>query len=1024
MSSPELLNRLESATPLSTLIDNRPGNRMADAVRRLMCEAKTVDIATGYFEVGSLLELDGAWQRPQHIRLLMGGETMRKSKQLFAQELRNARENGIERAKEENDWQAIEGLRAVKAAIQQGAIEAKVYTKAKFHAKAMHFQTGGIVNHGLIGSSNFTYPGLTQNLELNLFTSDNSQLEDLLAWYEAVWAEAEDIEEEILDIISPHIADYTPFQIYLKAMRERFYGLEPDESGWEQNVSKVYPLLAKYQQDAYHDLTHMAKIWGGGMLCDGVGLGKTYVALMLIERALHDRQRVLVVAPKATIPSVWDKNLSRLFPDDYDPDPDYQHDIRVIPHTDFGRHGGLSMERIEWLRQRYDTIIVDEAHHFRVPSRNRSKKLKALTKDRRLFLLTATPVNNSLLDLYNLLNFVSQDRDRHFETVNVPRLRNWFATMMNQYELQQFELDFARTPTLQEFLKHVIVQRSRRYVKQLEQQEHETVKFPIRENPEVINYNLSQVYGPLLPKLLKAFDSQNAQLKLVIYETEKYKEERQRDTTVLNEQSQVVGLIRTMLLKRLESSQRALEASIEDLLLKHITLIKDLQPIEHEAWLAENREVFDVLQRHRHERSGTEISDEEEDELPLTTYEAKKIEQVKADLTMFGRNEPEWWRGLRGDIRVLTEILRGLHAVTRPENDAKLLAFLECIRRSPRLQKDKFVVFSEFKDTARYLEEQLKLHFPKEKIVEVDSGRNVKNREQVIKRFAPHYNCDSPQECAEALRDPIRILISTDVLSEGLNLQDANIIVNYDLHWNPVRLMQRIGRVDRRMDSAKPVQYEKVYVYNFLPPDDLENVLHLYGRITGKLIAINRSLGIEAPVVEANDDFKAKDFYQNLGQSEMTVAEQLRLKAHELEKLYPNEWSAAATYPNRIYSGKPLPPHGGDVTAVTEVDQGGSYIFLAYRVPTGMEQDVPDPQPTYDTKWYLFDRASGEITEDLQTVHALIDSLPATPREIKSATEDRDLVRKLVEDKEIAKIQFRSNTGHLPYELICWMEIG
>ncbi len=1041
---PEIAEAETRRVGIKTLIDNRPDNAMLKAVRRLMAESHKVDIATGYFEIGAMVDLDGHWQTLKQMRLLMGDEVRRATKQVLVDALKS-RANGIERAKEADDWRALEGLESVKGALIAGDIQAKVYTRAKFHAKAYHFYTkSGVVNHGIVGSSNFTYSGLTQNLELNLFTSDSSQLEKLAEWYQRAWDEAEDIKDDLLQIIQPHIVPYSPFQIYLQAMRERFSSLEPEVEGWEQSESKIYNLLATYQKDAYHELMHKAKTWGGGLLCDGVGLGKTYVALMLVERALKEKHKVLIIAPKATIPSVWNKNLSRFFPDDFDPDPNYQHDIKVIPHTDLGRQGGITQERLEKLRARYETIIVDEAHHFRVQNRNRSKKLKALTKDRNTFLMTATPVNNSVLDLYNLINYIAQDRQKHFQSVNVPNLRAWFTKMLGETDLQQLELQFTGTPEFQEFLKHIIVQRSRKYVKSLEKQDDQSVKFPTREKPHVIKYSLSNTYGKLLPQLIQAFDSRKAKLKLAIYETEKFKEKNAQDSQTLQEQSQVVGLIRTMLLKRLESSQKALEASIEDLLLKHLTLLKDLPQtqLRYETWLAEHRDVFDVLQRHRQERMGLgQDDDEEEDDLPITNYENKKIEQVKSDITLFGRNEPEWIKSLEIDTETLTHLLRGLHEVTNPENDDKLNALLKTIHETQRLRKDKLVVFSEFKDTARYLEIQLKKAYPKDAIIEVDSGRNVKNREDIIKRFAPHYNCETPAECEKALKDPIRVLISTDVLSEGLNLQDANIIVNYDLHWNPVRLMQRIGRVDRRMDPSKPIQYEKVHVYNFLPPDELEQVLGLYRAITGKLIAINRTLGIEAPVLTANDDFKAQEFYQNLGEAQMSTTERLRLKAHKLEQDHKEMWEETLRYPNRIYSGKNLPPHVGEVPeggwGRTRKDSNGRapghspqptahsphpYIFFAYRIPTSTDHTTE--QPTYDVRWFMLNRATGELIEDLGCIHEAIESTPSTPRVIKTDPEERNALRTKIEKEEIAKILFRSQIpSNHKAELICWMEV-
>lgn len=1002
------MNNDLNAAPIKTLVDNRVGNDVLSAVRRLITESRTADIATGYFEVGAFLALDGDWQALQGVRLLMGDDLLRVTKSIFVQALRDKRNNGIENAQVLDDWKTLEGLEAFKKALANDFIKARVYTRAKFHAKAMHFRTGGVVNHGLIGSSNFTVKGLTQNLELNLFTSDNAQLNEVARWYEEAWEEAEDLREDLLQIIEPHIREYFPFEVYVQAMREYFGARDIGQTGWERTESRLYPILAKYQRDAYHDLIAMASEHGGALLCDGVGLGKTFVALMLIERARMEKHKVLVIAPKSAIPSVWERNLVRFFPDDFG---EFTDDIRVMAHTDFGREGYVTDARLNQLRNRYETIIVDEAHHFRMPHRNRSKKLKTLANERRIFMLTATPINNSILDLYNLLNLVAQDRQGHFRQLGVPQLRNWFTKAMSERQVDQTEPEVLEQTEFEAFLKHVIVQRSRKYVKSLEAQDDASVKFPIREKPVVINYSLEEVYGQLLPELLSAFDTARGKLKLVVYETESFKEESHQDPQALHEQSNVVGLVRTMLLKRLESSQKALEASVEDLLLKHIVLLKDLHPIKFETWLAGNADLYETLQRHRQERHGTTNDDEEEDDLPLTSYEAKKLNEVRADQKQFGANEERWIESLESDLNVLSALCTGLYHVTDPASDAKLKQFVETIRSNNGLAKDKFVVFTEFKDTARYLEEQLKSAFPNEEIVEVDSGRNVKNREWIIKRFAPYYNCDTEEGVANALKEPIRILISTDVLSEGLNLQDANQIVNYDLHWNPVRLMQRIGRVDRRMDPSKPVDYDRVHVFNFLPPAELERILGLYQRVSGKLIAINKTLGIEAPVLTAEDDFKAMDFYQNLGDSTMSAQERIRLIAHKLENDHPEVWAESEGFPNRIYSGK---------------QSTGEWLFLAYRVVVGYDKDDPLKPPLTDVKWYMVERKTGRIVEDVEQMHKAIECSEGTPRVTDMPKGERTRLRKLVEDGPLSEFRYMAGIpcgDEFKDELICWMEV-
>ncbi|HRK20159.1 MAG TPA: C-terminal helicase domain-containing protein, partial [Fimbriimonadaceae bacterium] len=403
-------------------------------------------------------------------------------------------------------------------------------------------------------------------------------------------------------------------------------------------------------------------------------------------------------------------------------------------------------------------------------------------------------------------------------------------------------------------------------------------------------------------------------------------------------------------------------------------------------------------------------------------YEAKKLGALKEEIKFFGVNETIWLDSLEADLKELGQLVRGIYEVTHPETDAKLKAFVEHIRKSPKLLNDKFVLFTEFKDTARYLEQQLKRHFPNDNIVEVDSGRNVGNRESVIKRFAPYYNCENDKDLDNALKDPIRILISTDVLSEGLNLQDANIIVNYDLHWNPVRLMQRIGRVDRRMDPSKPVDYDRVYVYNFLPPAELNQVVDIYNIINDKLIVINRAIGIEAPVLTAKDDFKAQDYYLNLGEGTMSTVERLRLKAHELSKQHPELWQKTTEYPNRIYSGKASPSISG---RGGQGGEGGRYLFLCYRLVTGYEPGETIDQTTRDARWVMVNRETGEITEDLDRIHEQIECAEGTLRKVEVSPKERTRLRKVVENELIDVIRYRSQIpDDFKDELVCWMEVG
>ena len=274
------------------IVDNSDDDWKAVRYLRDWCQlSKSIDIATGYFEIGALLGLDGAWQKVDSIRLLMGDEVSRRTKKTFDEGLArttNRLDTSIEAEKKRNDF--LDGVEAVVKAIRAGKIQCRVYRKDKFHAKAYitHARLEVVGSAALVGSSNFTHPGLTQNVELNVQIT-GSQVAVLQEWYEAHWGGAEDVTAELLKVIERHIRDYTPFEVYAKALHEFFKGHELTATEWERNHSTVYKILAPYQREGYHALLKRADRYRGAFLCDGVGLGKTYVRLMLSLDELSSR---------------------------------------------------------------------------------------------------------------------------------------------------------------------------------------------------------------------------------------------------------------------------------------------------------------------------------------------------------------------------------------------------------------------------------------------------------------------------------------------------------------------------------------------------------------------------------------------------------------------------------------------------------------------------------------------------------------------------------------------------------------
>src|SRR5439155_481924 len=307
--------------------------------------ATSFDVATGFFEIGSLLELDGHWQQLDKIRILIGSEVTLGTKAAFLNALRMQTKTVLDASIEEEKRAApfLEGVPGIVEALKQGRIECRVYTKDKFHAKAYitHAKLEVVGPRALVGSSNFTRPGLTKNIELNIQVQSAQEVAQLQGWFEHHWQEAEDITPDLITVIDRHVREYSPFEVYAKALQEFFRGHEMTVGEWEQTVSRMFPVLDRYQQEAYGSLVKIARQHGGAFLCDGVGLGKTFVGLMLIERlVLHEGKRVVLFAPKATKEGVWEPNLREWLPHIGGVGGNaYFSNLAVICPTDIGRKG-------------------------------------------------------------------------------------------------------------------------------------------------------------------------------------------------------------------------------------------------------------------------------------------------------------------------------------------------------------------------------------------------------------------------------------------------------------------------------------------------------------------------------------------------------------------------------------------------------------------------------------------------------------------------------------------------------------
>ncbi len=1013
-----MLNLNLTNMQIPKIIDNVDDNTLLKVLETLLIRSVNLDIATGTFEIGAFLSLGKTWQHLDGIRILMGDETSRRTKEHLIEALQKGTDKNLESVKEKDD--TLQGLADVRTAIRSGKIVVRVYDRAKFHAKLnlMQAEDSSPVNFSTVGSSNFTIPGLTQNVELNTFITDPTHIDKLREWYDERWEEGSEVKAELLRIIERHLKQHPPFTIYAKALHAYFEGREKPADEWEENESVIYRTLSQYQKDGYHAARQIADTWNGALICDGVGSGKTYIGLMLLERALRENKRVLLITPKSVAESVWNSQIKLRLRRKYGRFLRENYDIKL--HTDLGRKGGISGDDLEYFREHKDVIIIDEAHHFRNANSNRGKLLMDIAEGKELYLLTATPINNSIDDIYHLINYFGQDQRDYFKNIGVHDYRRHFRNIEKQLEDEGTEIaerveedDLLRQDTI---LKQVLIQRSRKYIKESEQESGVDILFPKRIIEPTIDYSLKKVYGSLYDVLRTAFDRNYPFINLAIYNTVRYHKKPEKQLE--NRQKQIVGLIRTLVLKRLESSWRSFEATVENLLLKMAVWLKKYAPDRFAEWEGTKRRWWSVVQGHIRERLEADgITQDEPSE------EEDNIESIETDDDFIP--EDHHLDNLIADVvddmnfltGLLSRIYRSFYAdevggEPDTEKDDKLQQLIKLLKSAPY---EKRLIFTEFCDTARYLYTQLQKAGVAD-IAQIDSRRKV-NREEIIERFSPFYNGKTPYQSG----DPVNTLITTDVLAEGLNLQDASVIINYDLHWNPVRLMQRIGRLDRRLDVNMEAKLNRtdptVHVWNFLPPAELEDILKLRKRVDGKILRISRTLGLEGKFVSPNDDNETLRLFNERYDGTPNVEELMNLERQRISEAHPELWRQLPNLPKRLFSGKdvnviPPPMHNRDGEIIPLNRIGDVGVFCCYRMPISDE-----------IKWYFYDVDNDEVIENVRDIWPEIRCDIETERYTEEGPgELRDALKKV--EKHIQKhlLQIQAPMGEKP-KLITWMGI-
>ena len=837
-------------------IDNRDGNTLDRALSRHLRALRDesalpweVCIASAFFNVPGFNLLADDLERVGKVRLLLGAEPRPEAEQRprqpgeppepawTHQQVRDrltTLDDGLRRERDllPFDQDADRAVRRLLGLLEpRGSIEVRRFTEGFLHAKAYIFRIAG--GGTVVGSSNLTYSGLRRNMELNLGHYEDPVVGKVEAWFDQLWDQAEPF--DLAAIYDRLMAEFEPYLIFLRVLYE-LYGKELEDERDETPGGEI-PVTTFQKHGVWRALRIMRK-YGGVLIADGVGLGKTYIAGEIIEQFRARRQRVLLICPAALRDTTWADFLNR-----------FQLFVECVSYEQLAldRQLGGDQTQLRSSIDDYALVVIDESHNYRNPDAPaRAGVLRRLLMGRRrdLLLLTATPVNNSLWDLYHLLRyFVKQDAA--FADSGV-------LSMRSRFKEAEREDPFDLSPDLlYPIIDATTVKRTRRFVKRHYANDQLTlpdgtlvpIQFPTPV-PSSINYTLDEVLPGFIDEIEEALAPQEGDplLKMARYQPDRYRievvdEEEERQYRAL------VGLLRSGLLKRFESCVHAFAKTTEKMAREHGLFLEGL-----DRGVVIRKELF-------HELAGVDDEDLFEELLEASEHTDPADEYRVEDLR----------RDVQADRDLLDQMCRRAQSVG-PDDDPKLVALLdelaaivkeaqdEAIDDEDARDKRKVMVFSAFADTIDWIEGFLDRAVEKDARLRDYAGRIASvagnkprkgiNRERAVHGFAPESAGGLPASPGEN-RDRFDILLTTDVLAEGMNLQQCRNIINFDLPWNPMRLVQRHGRIDR-INS----KHRRVFLRTFFPDDELDRLLRLEERVRRKLAQAAASMGVEDTPIE------------------------------------------------------------------------------------------------------------------------------------------------------------------------------
>jgi superfamily II DNA or RNA helicase/HKD family nuclease len=821
-----------------TFFTNEPDAALLDRFRSTLAHVQYFDVLVGYFRTSGFHLLHEAFEDIEKIRILVGlgidrqafeiidtyqnpqpsidFESSQSTKQHFNDQVAQEMEQSGD------TYETEIGVRKFIEFLQSGKLEIKAHPSQQIHAKVYisRFPEGfPYFGNVITGSSNFSFSGLQGNYEFNVELKNSADVKYSLGKFEELWAEAVDLSDAYVDTINRRTwlnDQINPYELYLKFLYEYF----KEDINIDQETDIFLPpgfLELEYQKQAMVSARKILEAYNGVFLADVVGLGKTFISALLAQQLPG---RKLVICPPV-LKEYWRQTF-----------------------FDFGIGGAMveSMGKLDRILEkdfsRFDYIFIDEAHRFRNEGTQGYEKLHQICWGKKVILVSATPLNNTIGDIFSQLKLFQAPKKSTIPGVR--NLENFFRARERYIKKTADEFDKGSEEYIQavkevaaevreQVLKYVMVRRTRHEISNYyaDDIESQGLFFPEVADPQRVVYHFdAEIESVFTTTIERLRDFQYARYIPLLFLKKKlsaFEEQQQRN---------VGGFMKGIMIKRLESSFFAFKNTLGRFVKSYEQFIEMFD--DGTVYIGKDVNIFDLLER------------DDDEEIQRLLNEDKLRQFPAADF------EPIYRKMLQADLIMLREILALWAPVTA---DPKLDQFVQELKRNPLLKRKQVIIFTESSETGAYLSEQLELQFPG-KVLSYNSGggRHVgKSISKPVARKMIEQNYDPGQETR---KKDIRILISTDVLAEGVNLHRANIVINYDLPWNPTRVLQRVGRVNR-----VGTKHPDIYIFNFFPTSQSDEHLGLEDNITAKLQAFHDTLGEDAKYLSEEEDVAQHELF-------------------------------------------------------------------------------------------------------------------------------------------------------------------